>query len=292
MQLAIATHSGLFLCDYEDSLLVKQLSIGYYYGIAAHEGFFLTARRIDPFSKESPTAFEQWTYDGLCCGTPELLAGNSIQDCHQVTASDRGIYICNAHRNSIVFIPHDGSYSRELVVKDIGVANNLINSIYVDGEDLHVVQHNRGERPSEVLWIKHLPDDEIVYCETYRLCEDGIHNIVPHNGRLYFNASDSGAVMAGRIADFNTKDWALKGKVGYKKTIIHEGMHTKGMALDKDSSTLFVGISENGTLSQRFKSKSSLIILNSEDLTFQTAFELKTVDGSAVGNINEIRILD
>lgn len=295
MNLAIATHAGLYFAEHTgEALAIREASKGYYYGLSCHNGFILAARRIDPTTpnKDSPTAFEIWTYDGLCVGTPYEINGNLIRDVHQITPSSRGHYICNANRNALVFIDNKMQNYSELCITQAGNDNVLLNSVFVDGNDLWTVQHSRLEAPSEIVHIQHLDDGTWVVCENYRLSDFGVHNIIPHDDKFYVCASHTGTIRAYMKEDFNTEDWERKGETRSYSLTLDENQHTKGLAADPDSDTLIVGISENGTLEERFTSESHLVFLNLSDLTHRQTFRLWHPDGSNLGNINEIRILD
>jgi len=295
MRLAIATHNGLFLAEYdfeENQLLSQQIGIGYYYGIGVHNGFLSVGRRVDPFSKESPTVFEIWNTDGLCLGTVQPSGEHGIQDVHQITASDRGLYICDAYHNQIVYTPHDFSYTRTLPFHNDAIPNQLINSIDVHGNDLFVVQHNRGEAPSEIIHLRHLEDDTFIICESYRLNVDGVHNILFHKDRFYYCSSSTGSVCFIEPERFNTEVWEEKGIISVRTALIREDQHIKGMAANPEQNLLIVGASDEGNLDDRFKSPAVLVFLELESLEYKTAFQLQDRFNKEAGNINEIRILD
>ena len=293
MKLAIATHKGLYLAKYEnDNLYLHQIGAGYYYGIGVRNDIMLVGRRIDPYSKDSPTAFEFWNTSGVCIGTAKGIDGDLIQDVHQITGCERGYYICNAYRNSIVFASPDFSHFRELSLNLTEEPNSLINSIYVDGENIWMVQHNRKIRPSEIIWAKHLQNDDFVFCEHFRLSEMGTHNILVHDDFVYYCSSDKGAIRKSNYNDWNTEDWSLKGKVRSFQNILADSLHTKGLAAHIPSNTLIVGVSTEGELTQRFKAPSWLALLDLDGLKLNRVFRMKTSEDENIGNINEIRILD
>ena len=294
MNIAIATHSGLYIGEFEDNqLAIRELSKGYYYGLSCKDGKILAGRRVDPTSesKDSPSAFEVWTYDGLCLGTPYELNGNNICDIHQITPSSEGHYICAGTTNNVIFVTSDFNTHQEIILGKDVIGAQLINSIHVDGDDLYFMQHNREVAPSEIIHLQHI-DNEWIFCNNYRLTSFGSHNIFVHDDYAYYCASDAGAVRRVLLTDYDTEDWEMKGAIRAKELVLDPEKHTKGLAADPDSDTLIIGISDNGTLEERFTSESYLIVLSFSDLDVRHSYRLWKPDGTNLGNINEIRILD
>ena len=66
MRYVVASHNGLFIFDgkLDDEWVIHWCNRGYYYGVLVEKDHFVAARRIVPYSKDSPTAFERYGLDG------------------------------------------------------------------------------------------------------------------------------------------------------------------------------------------------------------------------------------
>jgi len=291
MNLLISTHKGLYKIELkEDTATLQHLSFGYYYGLGVWEDTILAGRRIDPYSKESPTAFELWDKEGNCLGTPDL-DGNTILDVHQIAAGPRGYYICSTNKNILEIYNHDFEHQSSLSFeKDDIHGGILVNSVYVDGDHFWVSFQNAGSHSFSQHFCHHGSD--FVFCNRNYLYADGSHNIIHHNGWIYYNDSDAGCTQAVEEYGLDTEDWDLKGQIPAKQINLGDDKHTKGLAIHPASDRLICGVSEKGELEHRFKSESHLILAELSAMNPLTAYKLCTADGLNIGNINEIRILD
>lgn len=290
MRLLISTHSGLFLFNRtREEATLSQLAAGYYYGIAIYPSYALVARRIDPWSsKESPTAFEKWSLDGRGLGTVNM-PGEEITDVHEMALGRHGLYICNLGHDTLeIRDPETLEITQVLeFMEDRLPGGRAINSVFTDGDDVWCNFHNRGIE-SYIHEMKHV-EGELVWCRRHNLPAKGSHSIFVDSDFIYYNDSDCGGVTRiGRDGGI-TEDWDKKGTVIIETVTIDKSMHTKGMAYLPETDQLVVGISQKGTLKDRFCSESHLVFMNKSDFKPTHTYALIDPVGRTVGNINEIR---
>lgn len=293
MKIAIATHKGLWYLNFKDGqMTLGKVSSGYYYGLVAAKNGILASRRIAPHEKTSPTAFELWSKEGQFLMVPDL-DGRVIQDVHQITATNRGVYVCGGTQQNAIAFTDPALKEFEWLVRlpfHTTEGYDHVNSIYCTSEeDLWVMKHNLLDMVSYIAHMRHV-GDELVWCQNYLLEEKGCHNLIVLGDWAYYNSSHTGEVKAVNLSSYDPEDWTKKGNVETKSILVRPFAHLKGMALINDR-TLLVGISESTETNLRFFSNSALGLIDLDSATLADVLPLRDSYYQPIGNINEIRVI-
>lgn len=264
---AVATHSYFLYTDLETTLICNS---GYYTGTCImHGSSVLTAKRVDPQSKQSPTLFEH--YQGVKC-ISRVFSGK-IQNIHQIARWGDGNYICNTLHNELQWIAFDGESTHSFKVTDED--QSYLNSVYPTEDAVWITLRHNDTVNSEIIKLSHGP--EYVELDRFRAEHRGIHDLyVESDEILYYNASNDGKVVR-RVTTNGSTYW--------NELVV--GGHPKGM--QEHEGYLYVGVSEHAiSRERRFTSDGKIAVINLADWRLEDMFNLR-LDDQTVGSINDIR---
>lgn len=273
----VATHSFLVHVTLDDDHDIVDHRLlhgtGHHYGIGLEPdgtGTFLAKHRsteLMRFRADEP-------YDRM----ETIPFPGRFKAVHQIAVHNGGVYLANSHYNSLVYRTLDGSVQHEYVFNGIDEDVNHVNSVFPCGDQVFALLNNRGKRPSEVAVLHH-GDDGFTLTGLMMLWHTGCHNILLHDGILYYNASAAGRVVA---VDLD------------RQRIIREVEfpgHTKGMSLRGDE--LVIGYSDVAAREARRTSRGHLAVLRAGDLEVirgEVDLNLPSLP-HPIGNVNEVRCL-
>ena len=266
---AVATHSYLLYTDLETTLIANS---GYYTGTCRmHGGTVLTAKRVDPESKESPTLFEH--YQGSDCIS--RIFKEEVQNIHQMAVWDEGNYICNTLHNELKWVAFDGNSSHYYTVTEED--QSYLNSVYPTDEAVWITLRHNDTVNSEIIKLSHGPEFEVL--ERFRAEHRGIHDLyVAPSGVIYYNASNDGKVVRRTV---------LGESVLWDEIVV--GGHPKGMQEHKGY--LYVGVSEHAVdRKRRFTSDGKIAVINLAQWRLEDMHNLRLGD-QTVGSINDVRFV-
>lgn len=275
MKFVISTHSGLYFTD--ETGECRAIALGYYYGIARFADYFVACRRVNRFTKVSPTMLEVYDWDGLRLAAPEM-DGYWVTDVHQACGSPWGLYVTDTGHNRICFVPMDKDWQAANLSLDDGTINHKPNSVFVEEEHhrVWVMEHNQSLGKSRIVTFFHANErwEQLHHMD---LAHEGAHNVVVRNEHLWYNASQDGMVV--RLT--------IQGTSEARAFAVGKEWHTKGMALVGD--TLAVGVSEdNVELVDRFTTRSGLALVDALEMKNAELVPLSR-GGYSIGNVNEVK---
>lgn len=289
-EFAIATHSRLLTCQLDNGFNLQQtseISGGYHYGIST----------VDPVAVPGEGAAFYALYGGLDVSTQninalrlfekrqdswiqrdEIALGDRVGAVHQILSLGGEVLIANTKRNSVTRL-HGTEVVEEYFIDGIDFDVNHINSLFVYGQYLFVVLHNKLQRESQIAVLEYQGSFSEV--ARYSLWDAQCHNIFIHGSYIYYNGSSRKCVVKA--------DWT-NGNIIERTETEH---HTKGMSVVDHY--LVVGGSVYARRSERSSSDGFLYFLNRNTLSVEhiveVSLDLGGTSPSGIGNINDIRSL-
>jgi hypothetical protein len=264
----VSTHSHFLYTDFETTIPVGS---GYYTGTAVlPDGSVLTAKRVDPLSKESPTLFEHYSaYEPI-----SRIYRDDIRNVHQIALWRSGIYVCNTFYKQLRWDPIDQP-EQVSVVFDLDIdAQTYLNSVYPTKSGVWIVLRQNGTTNSDVIKLAH--EAPFTALDSWKCQHTGVHNILEDDeGQIYYCASDAGKVVR-RAENGESIFWDE----------IVTGGHVKGLCIH--DGYLYAGVSEHAvSRERRFTADGKIAKINLTDWILEDMFSLRLQDGT-VGNINDV----
>ena len=207
-----------------------------------------------------------------------------IKDVHQISYANDGIYVCNTFYNSIVYkslrtgVEHahtfGGAFEHDFAHP---------NSVWIDGQEISVLLHNKRFRVSEIARVRHDPargfDDGWRSELRYRLPHQACHNLRFDRALLRYLASEDA-----RLVDIDH----IAGRP-LRSTPLPPG-YAKGMTLIDDR-TMVVGLNPMVSARERYAARSSLGFVDLVDMGFKHGLKISLPGDVPAGNINDIRVI-
>lgn len=291
MTYAIMTHACLALVRFDERWRVLQDEVvdrGYHFGAtvlesrSAEEAPRLLAYRGGPsvHEQDSPE-LRTWLLApaGARLESVRPLPRQEWGDIHQIAHTNGGLYLANTGRNRVVYLGDDGGRD-EYAFEGRDEDWNHVNSVYVRGDRIFAVLHNKGRRESELVLLRHQPGEGFEHERTLGLWDIGCHNLfIDERGLLFYHASQAGELV---IVDLEEDRVVAR--------IPFPGWHGKGMSVSGD--TLVVGLSEHTIRDRRASARARLAVVDLPTLNLETIVELDLPSlDSPVGNVNEVRLV-
>lgn len=273
-RLLFTTHACIAKAEIADGAAsVEVLQRGYFYGAdQLPDGSILAAERTTPaLEPNSPTTFWLFKDDSV-----EAWPNDNIQNVHQLTSNSSTVYVCDTAHDRVVVFPLDNlrESAEEILLSDANSDTLHVNSVSPYNSHILINLHRRGEWPSHVAVVN--PDRTGTLLA---LNHAGTHNFEILGDHCYYNASQEGRVLRGKI---NSNDpWAY----------VEVGGHPKGMSFNSDGSRLYVGVSGVASRSERPLVESHVAIIKVDGFYLLDIIPLRSPEGSALGNLNEVRVL-
>lgn len=291
MRYVVSTHSFIVIVDFDSDWQVINhilLSKGYHYGIAlvperngsvlGKPSHFLVYRGGDSVNEQNDMKIMKYKNDqsfDLESTTP--LSGQ-YGDIHQLVYANGGCYMANTKYNSLIFRDFEREIHQSYYFKGIKHDINHINSVYICGNCIMVILHNKTKKESEVAILEHTLATGFELKHVLSLWGIACHNIYCDGKHLYYNSSSSRCVVVVDVV----KDCVIEQ--------IHFKEHTKGMSVSKNH--LVIGLSEHTFRDKRATSRGQLAIIDRRSLKVIRVVDLSLPNfPHPIGNINEVRCL-
>ena len=288
LDFVVATHGGLYIVSLNSSRQVERsflIDDGYHYGVtvdydASSNTTLIYAYRGGPGRlEEQPREIRVWKFDGESVEKVQHypLHQNS-GDVHQITRYNNQLLIANSLYNSVDrWEPERGLVDR-FYINDLKTDVNHINSILAVGNLWAIMLHNFRKLESQIVLLQE-SKDSISELGRFSLKDLCCHNIGILEDSLYINASSARAIVK-----INLKDLTETRREKFSA-------HTKGLCSDGDK--IFAGMSDYASRAERVRSCGWINIVHPETLLIEDSVQVSEPSrGNAIGNINEIRLLN
>ncbi len=274
MKFITATHSILLNVETNNSFEIKKtktLNYGHHYGLSVDDckDCFISKNDdnyLNIFDKNSLEIIKTHQF--------EL----DIKFVHQVLFYNEFYFISNTFHNSIVCQNKDRSITYTYKINKETEDINHVNSLFLSGEIVYALLHNRAVKNAELLILKFSKEKGFSKIKKIKLNDRACHNIFIDDKYLCYNASKKG--------DFVVLDRKNLNEV---KRLSFSG-HTKGLSVTKNY--FIIGCSDHAKRDDRIKTKGNLIFINRNSFEVVKNLPIKDENGDfTIGNINEIRCI-
>lgn len=287
MKFAIATHSFLLMIEFNQQwqpINHHVLGTGYHYGIGLRytttnqpAAYFTAYRGGATLAEQNERELITYRNDQPLTKVAVQKLDDSFEDIHQISQMERGIYLANTGRNSLVYLGTDGTRHEHFFSKRNDDYNH-INSVLPYGSKVLTMLHNKAHKESEVVVLNHDYQAGFIQEKNISLWEIGCHNLYVAGKQLFYNGSRENRFVQADLSQSRIT-----------QTIKLEG-HTKGLSVTDHH--ILIGMSEHTVRDLRARSKGFIVVIDKATLAVIATVDINFPDlPHPVGNINEIRNL-